>query len=125
MKRTCMMILAVVMLAIGSAGAYNPYAPNPFDTMDRNSWEFQYLQDLSKAGLTGSDMSKFSPIYSLTRYEMVQMVDAAIKNQSRATEEQQAKINRLAAEFADELEFANGTNEEVTTEGNVFNWKGE
>ena len=40
---------------------------------------------------------------NITRYEMAQMVAKAMANEARANAEQQAMINRLADEFASEL----------------------
>lgn len=124
MKRICMIIMAFVIMTIGSAAAYNPYAPNPFDTMERNSWEYTSLCTLSKAGLTGADMSKFSPTYSLTRYEMAQMVETAVRNRSRATAAQKETIDKLAEVFADDLKYAGtSTAAAPTEEGVPFDWQ--
>lgn len=124
MKRICMIIMAFVIMTIGSAAAYNPYAPNPFDTMERNSWEYTSLCTLSKDGLTGADMSKFSPTYSLTRYEMAQMVNAAIHNRNRATEAQKEVIDKLAEEFENDLQYTeNDTKTTEPAEGILFAWQ--
>ncbi len=124
MKRICMIIMAFVIMTIGSAAAYNPYAPNPFDTMERNSWEYTSLYTLSKEGLTGADMSKFSPTYSLTRYEMAQMVETAMHNRSRATAAQKETIDKLAEVFADDLKYAGiSTATAPTEEGVPFDWQ--
>ena len=103
MKRIALLLMAAAVLLTGGAGAYNPYAPNPFDARERNSWEYQYVYELTKDGLTNADLSKFSPSYPLTRFEMVPMVEAALRNRNQATEEQQKKIDRLAEAFADDL----------------------
>ena len=66
MKRLGLMLLTLALLVCGTASAYNPYAPNPFDAIEQNSWEYKYLLDLTKAGLTGADMARFSPSYALT-----------------------------------------------------------
>ena len=79
MKRLGLMLLTLALLACGTASAYNPYAPNPFDAIEQNSWEYKYLLDLTKAGLTGADMARFSPSYALTRVEMRDMLVTALK----------------------------------------------
>ena len=61
MKRLGLILLTLAVLACGTASAYNPYAPNPFDAIEQDSWEYKYILDLTKAGLTGADMAKFSP----------------------------------------------------------------
>lgn len=126
MKRLWLLTAAAVFFVCsGVAAAYNPYAPNPFDTMERTTWEYQYLCELTKDGLTGADMEKFSPSYPLTRYEMVPMVERAILNRNKATEEQQKKIDRLAQAFMSDLE-AGGValpQNQPTPGGESFDWK--
>lgn len=127
MKRIVMMLIAAAVLLMGSAAAYNPYAPNPFDAMEKNSWEYQYLSELTQDGLTGADMSKFSPTYSLTRFEMVPMVEAAVRNRNKATAEQQKKIDKLAEAFANDLALSGVYPPQMTpsADGQQFNWKQE
>lgn len=127
MKRIVMMLIAAAVLLMGSAAAYNPYAPNPFDAMEKNSWEYQYLSELTQDGLTGADMSKFSPTYSLTRFEMVPMVEAAVRNRNKATAEQQEKIDKLAEAFANDLALSGVYPPQMTpsADGQQFNWKQE
>lgn len=127
MKRIVMMLIAAAVLLMGSVAAYNPYAPNPFDAMEKNSWEYQYLSELTQDGLTGADMSKFSPTYSLTRFEMVPMVEAAVRNRNKATAEQQKKIDKLAEAFANDLALSGVYPPQMTpsADGQQFNWKQE
>lgn len=127
MKRIVMMLIAAAILLMGSVAAYNPYAPNPFDAMEKNSWEYQYLSELTQDGLTGADISKFSPTYSLTRFEMVPMVEAAVRNRNKATVEQQKKIDKLAEAFADDLALSGVYPPQMTpsADGQQFNWKQE
>ena len=70
MKKFIVATVMTVLIGICTAGAYNPYAPNPFDTMEKNSWEYIYVKELTDAGLTGATKDKISPAYRLTRYEM-------------------------------------------------------
>lgn len=127
MKRLGLILLTLAVLACGTASAYNPYAPNPFDAIEQDSWEYKYILDLTKAGLTGADMAKFSPSYALTRVEMRDMLVTALKNRSRATAAQQKEMDRLASEYADDLNYArDGETVKTGTEapaGNPFDWK--
>ncbi len=126
MKRIGILWAIIALCIAGSVSAYNPYAPNPFDTMEKTTWEYQYLQELTQDGLTQSDMSKFSPQYSLTRFEMAQMVAAAMQNRSRATAAQQEKIDKLAAAFADDLSHAGvSPAQPAVTGGQVLHWNKE
>ncbi|HAM04044.1 MULTISPECIES: hypothetical protein [unclassified Megasphaera] len=127
MKRLGLMLLTLALLACGTASAYNPYAPNPFDAIEQDSWEYKYLLDLTKAGLTGTDMTRFSPSYVLTRVEMRDMLVTALKNRSRATVSQQKEMDRLASEYAEDLTYARDgetlKTETETPAGDPFDWK--
>ena len=127
MKRLGLMLLTLALLACGTASAYNPYAPNPFDAIEQDSWEYRYLLDLTKAGLTGTDMARFSPSYALTRVEMRDMLVTALKNRSRATASQQKEMDQLASEYAEDLTYArDGETLKTETEkpaGDLFDWK--
>jgi hypothetical protein len=127
MKRKLMIFVSLMMMMAELVMAYNPYAPNPFDTMERTSWEYKAVYDLTKAGLTGSDVSKFSPAYSLTRYEMVQMVAAAIQNRQKATTGQKEEIDKLQESFSEDLTYVNEGNGTAThnaqTAGQIFDWR--
>lgn len=126
MKRWILLAISFFILAIGSVAAYNPYAPNQFDVMERTSWEYKAVYALAQAGLTNGDMSKFAPTYSLTRYEMTEMVASAIKQREKATVEQQGQIDKLANEFAEDLKYlepATATKKTEPVQGEKFDWK--
>lgn len=105
MKKFIVATVMTVLIGICTASAYNPYAPNPFDTMEKNSWEYIYVKELTNAGLTGATKDKISPAYRLTRYEMAQMIAAAVENRDKATAEERAKIDKLAEVFSDDLQY--------------------
>ena len=70
MKKVMMSLLAVGLIT-SSVWAYNPYAPNPFDVVEKKSQAYIYVKELTEAGLTGVERDRVSPTYPLTRYEMV------------------------------------------------------
>lgn len=125
MKRLLLLVTVLCLTFSAAVSAYNPYAPNQFDTMDRNTWEFQYLYDLTKDGVTGADIQKFAPTYMLTRYEMTQMVEVAMQRRNKATAVQQEKIDRLAKAFASDLQYTTPAQPaaDTTTAGEAFDWK--
>lgn len=128
MKRKVILLAALAMFSISTALAYNPYAPNPFDGLEKNSWQYAYIMDLTKAGLTGESMAKFAPSYTLTRVELREMLVRAYENRHRADAKQKKEIDRLVEEYRDDLQYAkNGS--KVTTEseekGITFDWRGE
>lgn len=125
MKRLLLLLMAWCCLGVSAVLAYNPYAPNQFDTVERNTWEYKTVQSLTQAGLTGFSLDRFSPSYQLTRYEMTQMVAGAIKNKAKATQAQQKDIDKLQTEFADDLDYLTDKSEESheMPKGIVFDWK--
>lgn len=123
MQKAMMMTLLAVGMITSSVWAYNPYAPNPFDAVEKKSQAYIYVKELTEAGLTGVGRDKVSPAYPLTRYEMVKMVETALKNKDKATPEQTEKIDALSKEFADELSADAGTSRGGKSEGTPFKWK--
>lgn len=98
-KRFATMLAATAILGVTSA-----FAANPFSDVTPNDWAYQSVSQLASAGIiNGYPDGTFKGQNNITRYEMAQMVAKAMANQSRATAEQQAMINRLANEFSDEL----------------------
>ncbi len=98
-KRFATMLAATAVLGVTTA-----FAANPFSDVTPNDWAYQSVSQLASAGIiNGYPDGTFKGQNNITRYEMAQMVAKAMANQSRATAEQQAMINRLANEFSDEL----------------------
>lgn len=122
MKKVMMILLAVGMIT-SSVWAYNPYAPNPFDVVEKKSQAYIYVKELTEAGLTGVERDRVSPTYPLARYEMVKMVATALTNKDKATPEQAEKIDVLSKEFADELSADVRTSHGDKSEGKPFEWK--
>ena len=128
MKKLFLLLAACLLLGVVSpAGAYNPYAPNQFDSVDRSSWEYKAVYALSEAGLTGAPMERFDRSYNLTRYEVTSMIAVAMKNRSKATADQQREIDKLAQSYADDLQYVSDAPKEAepSSQGVVFDWKGE
>ncbi|MGN0948319.1 MAG: hypothetical protein ACI4NR_05480 [Megasphaera sp.] len=127
MKRFFLLLAAWCCLGLSAAFAYNPYAPNQFDAVDRNTWEYKAVYDLSKANLTGAPLSRFAPSYNLTRYEVTEMIAQAMKNRSKATPDQQKEIDKLAASYADDLQYVTpaAAPAQPAVQGIDFNWRGD
>ena len=95
---------AAVFAATAVLGVTTAFAANPFSDVTPNDWAYQSVAQLAAAGvINGYPDGTFKGQNNITRYEMAQMVAKAMANESRANAEQQAMINRLANEFADEL----------------------
>ena len=95
---------AAIFAATAVLGVTTAFAANPFSDVTPDSWAYQAVSQLAKAGIVnGYPDGTFKGQNDITRYEMAQMVAKAMANQDRANAEQQAMINRLADEFSNEL----------------------
>ena len=89
------------MMAVGAACAF---AANPFVDVPSDSWAYKSVVELADAGIIqGVDGSYFQGERNITRYEAAEMVAKAMAHMDRASVEQRALINKLADEYADEL----------------------
>ena len=95
---------AAIFAATAVLGVTTAFAANPFSAVTPDSWAYQAVSQLAEAGIVnGYPDGTFKGQNNITRYEMAQMIAKAMANQDRANAEQQAMINRLADEFANEL----------------------
>ena len=91
----------VAALAVTSLSAF---AANPFVDVPSDSWAYQSVVELADAGIIqGVDGQYFQGHRSITRYEAAEMVAKAMAHMDKASVEQRALINKLADEYADEL----------------------
>jgi hypothetical protein len=97
---TIIMILVFVLGIAGSA-----FAANPFSDVPANHWAYASISKLAEAGvIEGYGSGRFVGSSNITRYEVAQIVAKALARSDRADAAQKAQIERLAAEFAKELE---------------------
>ena len=100
MKKKILAVLAATM----AVGATCAFAANPFSDVPADSWAYQSVVTLAESGIIqGVDGTHFEGDRNITRYEAAEIVAKAMAHQDRATVEQRAMINKLADEFADEL----------------------
>ena len=100
MKKKIVTSLAA-MMAVGAACAF---AANPFVDIPSDSWAYKSVVELADAGIIqGVDGSYFQGERNITRYEAAEMVAKAMAHMDKASVEQRALINKLADEYADEL----------------------
>ena len=91
----------VATLAVGATCAF---AANPFVDVPTDSWAYKSVVELADAGvIQGVDGSYFQGERNITRYEAAEMVAKAMAHMDKANLEQRATINKLANEYADEL----------------------
>ncbi|WP_278949457.1 S-layer homology domain-containing protein [Megasphaera elsdenii] len=100
MKSKVVAALAATM-AIGATCAF---AANPFVDVPSDSWAYKSVVELADAGIIqGVDGQYFQGNRNITRYEAAEMVAKAMAHMDKASVEQRALINKLADEYADEL----------------------
>ena len=100
MKRKIMLTLATTM----ALGATCAFAANPFVDVPTDSWAYNAVVELADEGIIqGVDGTHFEGNRNITRYEAAEMTAKAMAHMDKASVEQRALINKLADEFADEL----------------------
>ena len=97
-------ILAMAAAAALAAGA-SAFADNPFSDVYTSDWAYQAVSDLSDQGIVeGYPDGTFKGQTNITRYEMAQIVARLMAKEDQYNAEQRATIDKLAAEYADELD---------------------
>ncbi len=100
MKTKVVAALAATM----AVGATCAFAANPFVDVPSDSWAYKSVVELADAGIIqGVDGQYFQGNRNITRYEAAEMVAKAMAHMDKASVEQRALINKLADEYADEL----------------------
>ena len=100
MKKKVLAALAATM----AVGATCAFAANPFVDVPSDSWAYKSVVELADAGIIqGVDGQYFQGNRNITRYEAAEMVAKAMAHMDKASVEQRALINKLADEYADEL----------------------
>ena len=96
-------ILALAAVAALTAGV-SAYAANPFSDVTADDWAYQAVSDLSVQGVVeGYPDGTFKGERNMTRYELAQIVARLMAKEDQLNAEQQATIDKLAGEYADEL----------------------
>lgn len=100
MKKKFAALLAIAaMMGIGSA-----FAETPFDTVDKESWDYRHVTDLADGGLIkGHEAEQLHSKRAYTRIEIAEMVYQALNNIQKADINQKADIIELAKRYKVEL----------------------
>ena len=97
-------MLAMAAAAALAAGA-SVSAANPFSDVNPSEWAYQAVEDLSAEGIVeGYPDGTFGGQKNITRYEMAQIIARLMAKEDQYNAEQRATIDKLAAEYADELD---------------------
>ena len=96
-------ILALAAAAALTAGV-SAYAANPFSDVTADDWAYQAVSDLSAQGVVeGYPDGTFKGERNMTRYELAQIVARLMAKEDQLNAQQQATLDELAGEYADEL----------------------
>jgi len=101
MKKT--LVSALTTALVVSAASTTFAASNPFSDVPADHWAYDAVSQLAADGvIEGYGDSTFQGDKNITRYEMAQMVAKAMAKKDVSAADK-AMIDKLAAEFADEL----------------------
>lgn len=97
-------ILAMAAAA-ALAGSVSALAANPFSDVSASDWAYQAVSTLSDEGVVeGYPDGTFKGQNNITRYEMAQIVARLMAKEDQLNAEQRATVDKLASEYADELD---------------------
>ncbi|SEI83411.1 S-layer homology domain-containing protein [Propionispira arboris] len=101
MKKT--LITAITTALVVGAASTTFAAANPFSDVPTDHWSYDAVSKLAKDGvIEGYGDGSFRGDQKITRYEMAQMVAKAM-TKSDVSAADKAMIDKLSAEYADEL----------------------
>ena len=103
MKKTLVSALTTA-LVVGAASTTFA-AANPFADVPADHWAYDAVAQLAQDGIINGDSATgtFKGDQSMSRYEMAQIVAKAMAKSDAADNNNKALIDKLAAEFSDEL----------------------
>lgn len=102
MKKSLAAALTTAIVAGTSAVTFA--AANPFSDVPADSWAYDAVTQLAADGIIdGYPDGTFRGQRDITRYEMAQMVAKAVAREDQANAADKAMIDKLAAEFSNEL----------------------
>jgi len=95
---------AALSAALLTSSALASAAANPFSDVPADHWAYDAVAQLADDGvIEGYGDGTYRGQNEITRYEMAQMVAKAMAKEDHVNAQQKAMIDRLAAEFAEEL----------------------
>ena len=123
MKKTLVSALATA-LVVGAASTTFA-AANPFSDVPRDHWAYDAVTQLAADGVVeGYGDGTFRGDRNITRYEMAQMVAKAMAKGDLSASDR-ALVDRLAAEFADELNNLGVRVSNLERNADMVKWNGK
>lgn len=118
-------ILAIAAVAALTAGV-SAYAANPFSDVSTSDWAYQAISDLSDQGIVeGYPDGTFKGQQNMTRYELAQIIARLMAKEDQLNAEQKATVDKLAAQYADELANLGVRVANVEKKLGNVSWKGD
>ena len=122
MKKTLVSALSAA-LVIGAASTTFA-AANPFSDVPRDHWAYDAVTQLTADGVVeGYGDGTYRGDRNITRYEMAQMVAKAMAKDNLSSSDR-ALVDRLAAEFADELNNLGVRVSNLERNADMVKWNG-
>ena len=123
MKKTLVSALSAA-LVVGAASTTFA-AANPFSDVPRDHWAYDAVTQLAADGVVeGYGDGTYRGDRSITRYEMAQMVAKAMAKENMPVSDK-ALVDRLAAEFADELNNLGVRVSNLEKHADMVKWNGK
>jgi len=123
MKKTLVSALATA-LVVGAASTTFA-AANPFSDVPRDHWAYDAVTQLAADGVVeGYGDGTYRGDRNITRYEMAQMVAKAMAKDNMSASDR-ALVDRLAAEFADELNNLGVRVTKLERNADMVKWNGK
>ena len=124
MKKNLATVLTTALLVGATSTAFA--SANPFSDVPRDHWAYDAVYQLFSDGVVeGYGDGTFVGDKSITRYEMAQMVAKAMTKQEMASAEDKALIDKLSAEFSDELNNLGVRVANLERNADKVKWNGE
>ena len=118
-------ILALAAVAALSAGV-SASAANPFSDVSTSDWAYQAVSQLSDQGIVeGYPDGTFKGERNITRYELAQIIARLMAKEDQLNAQQQATINKLATEYAEELSNLGVRVSNLEKKVGNISWSGE
>nr|WP_314807839.1 S-layer homology domain-containing protein [uncultured Selenomonas sp.] len=122
MKKTLVSALAAAFV-VGAASTTFA-AANPFSDVPRDHWAYDAVTQLAADGVVeGYGDGTYRGDRNITRYEMAQMVAKAMAKENMPVSDR-ALVDRLAAEFADELNNLGVRVSNLEKHADMVKWEG-
>jgi len=122
MKKTLVSALAAAFV-VGAASTTFA-AANPFSDVPRDHWAYDAVTQLAADGVVeGYGDGTYRGERNITRYEMAQMVAKAMAKENMPVSDK-ALVDRLAAEFADELNNLGVRVSKLEKNADMVKWNG-